>query len=169
VETQRWRSRIDMLDEGRRTGLHGGRQRDDRDRRTGQGTGRGGGWARPAGDLIYNALASVCLSVECRLAGRAVFLRRRSVRPPSSLPPPLLSRAVPKAQIPPCRLPVTSATSLRQTCDVPSGPNFITPTSPKLPRTGKFQESRRYGIWAKGDVASLSRTSRGCRHGGIWL
>jgi len=51
-------------------------------------------------------------------------------------------------------------------------PNSITPTSPKLPRPGKFRGSRRDGIWAKGNVtvffADLSRTSRGSRHSGIW-
>jgi len=35
-------------------------------------------------------------------------------------------------------------------------PNSITPTSPKLPRTGKFRGSRRNGIW-------LKVTSRICR------
>ena len=43
-----------------------------------------------------------------------------------------------------------------------------TPTSPKLPRTGKFRGSRRNGICAKGDVTGLSRTCRG-RHGEVHL
>jgi len=60
---------------------------------------------------------------------------------------------------------VTSATSPRRTRDVPFSPNSITPTSPKLPRPGKFQGSQRNGIWAKGDVTGLSRTSR---DSGIW-
>jgi len=38
----------------------------------------------------------------------------------------------------------------------------------RLPRTGKFRGRRRNGIWAKGDVTGLSRTSRGSRHSGIW-
>jgi len=44
--------------------------------------------------------------------------------------------------------PVTSATSPRQTRDIPFSPNSITPTSPKLPRPWKFRGSRRNGIWA---------------------
>jgi len=35
--------------------------------------------------------------------------------------------------------PVTSATSLRQTRDVPFSPNSITPIFPKLPRPGKYR------------------------------
>ena len=60
--------------------------------------------------------------------------------------------------------PVTSATSPLQTRDVPFSPNSITPTSPKLPRTGKFLESRRDGSCAKGDVT-------GChgRHGEVGI
>ena len=42
----------------------------------------------------------------------------------------------------------------------------------RLPRNfpvrGSFGGSRRNGIWAKGDVTGLSRTSRGGRHSGIW-
>jgi len=64
--------------------------------------------------------------------------------------------------------PVTTATSPRQTRDVPFSPNSITPTSPKLPRAGKFRGSRRNEIWAKGDVTGLSQTSPGSRHSGIW-
>jgi len=63
---------------------------------------------------------------------------------------------------------MTAATSPRQTRDVSFSPNSITPTSPKLFRTRKFRGSRRNGIWAKGDVTGLSRTSRGSRHSGIW-
>jgi len=47
-----------------------------------------------------------------------------------------------------------------------SSPNSFTPTSPKRP--GKIRRIRRNGIWAKGDVTGLSRTSRGSRHSGIW-
>ena len=47
-------------------------------------------------------------------------------------------------------------------------PNSTTPTFPKLPRPRKFRGSRRNGIWAKGDVTGLSRTSRGSRNSGIW-
>ena len=46
--------------------------------------------------------------------------------------------------------PVTSATSPRQTRDVPSSQDSITP----------LWGSRRNGIWAKGDVTGLSRSSR---------
>jgi len=51
----------------------------------------------------------------------------------------------------------------RNKSTVPAGcisPNSITPTSLKL-GTGKFQGSRRNGIWAKGDVTGLSWTCRG--------
>jgi len=51
--------------------------------------------------------------------------------------------------------PVTSATSPRQTRDVPFSPNSIKPTLD-------------FGIRPKGDVTSLSPTSRGSRHSGIW-
>ena len=44
--------------------------------------------------------------------------------------------------------PVTSATTPRQTRDVPFSPNVITPTCPKLPCSGKFRGSRRNGIWS---------------------
>jgi len=44
-------------------------------------------------------------------------------------------------------LPVTSATSPRQTHDVPFSPNSITPTSTKLPRTGEVSGNRYSGIW----------------------
>ena len=64
--------------------------------------------------------------------------------------------------------PVRSATSPRQTRDAPFSPNSITPTFPKLPRTGKFRGSRRNGIWVKGGVTGLSQTSRESRHSGIW-
>jgi len=43
-------------------------------------------------------------------------------------------------------------------------PNSTMPTSPWR----KFRGSRRNGIWAKGDVTGLSRTSRGSRHSGVW-
>jgi len=49
---------------------------------------------------------------------------------------------------------VTSATSPRQTRDVPFSQNSITPIFPKLPR--------------KGDVKGLLLTSLGSRHSGIW-
>jgi len=70
--------------------------------------------------------------------------------------------------------PVTSATSPRQTRDVPFSPNFITPTSPKLPRAatvrGSFGEvgAMEFDDNRTGDVTSLSRTSRGSRYSGIW-
>ena len=47
-------------------------------------------------------------------------------------------------------------------------PNSTTPSSPKLPHPEKFRGSRRYGIWAKGDVTGFSRTCRG-RHGEVGI
>jgi len=52
--------------------------------------------------------------------------------------------------------PVTSTTSLQQTCDVPFIPNSITPTSPKLPVCVSVME------------LGLKGTSRGSRRSGIW-
>jgi len=46
--------------------------------------------------------------------------------------------------------PVTSATSPRQTRDVPFSPNSTTATSPKLPRTGKFRDVAVMEFWLKG-------------------
>jgi len=54
----------------------------------------------------------------------------------------------------------TSRLRPRQTRDILFSPDSITPTSPKLPRLGKFWGSRRNGIWVEGDVADLSRTCR---------
>ena len=62
----------------------------------------------------------------------------------------------------------TSPWRPRQTRDVPFSPNSITPTSPKLPRPGKFRGSRRNRIWAKWDVTGLSRNRRG-RHGEVGI
>jgi len=53
----------------------------------------------------------------------------------------------------------TSPWRRRRTHDVPFSPDSITPTSPKLLRTGKFRGSRRNGIWAKGDVTANGKVS----------
>jgi len=47
-------------------------------------------------------------------------------------------------------------------------PHSITPTSPKLPRMGKFRGSRRAGISAEGTSRVLSRTCRG-HHGEVGI
>jgi len=52
----------------------------------------------------------------------------------------------------------------RWPCGCRVKPNSTMPTSPETSPQG----SRRDGIWAKGDVTGLSRTSRGSRHSGIW-